>query len=273
MGERVGQEIAESDGEQKDVKSAAAKDRAAEKKRCRAAALSRRDSMTAQQRRDCSDRIIENLTNQSCYQNADAVLTYISFRSEVDTIPLLKQAFSDGKAVFAPKVTGKEMEFYRIFSTDDLAAGYRGILEPAGGLSFDVWITDQESQHHGSQQEKPAEAKKWTRMEKPAAAEMDEDETAFTHILICLPGSAFDKTRHRIGYGGGFYDRYLSRLLLGSENMDATAQPQALAKGTKHFRMKVMTAALAYDCQIFEEIPWEAHDMCPARIITESKII
>lgn len=273
MGERVRQETAEADKEQNGAKSAAEKERAAEKKRYRAEALARRDSMTAQQRRDCSDRIIENLTNQSCYQNADAVLTYISFRSEVDTIPLLKLAFSDGKSVFAPKVTGKEMEFYQIFSTDDLAVGYRGILEPAGGLSFDEWITDQKSQRSGGRQEKPKETRKWTRNKKLAAVEMDEMKTAFPHILICLPGSAFDKTRHRIGYGGGFYDRYLSRLLPGIESMAAAAQPQAVTNEAKHFRMKVTTAALAYDCQIFEEIPWEMHDMCPARIITETKII
>lgn len=226
-----------------------------EKKRLRTEALARRDGMTAQRRKDYSDRIIEKLTGLSCYQDADAVLAYVSFRSEVDTIPLIEQALAGGKAVFAPKVTGKEMAFYRIFSLDDLSAGYRGILEPSGGQSIEAWMDDWTSQCSGSQQESLAEAKetgKCMRKEKPDAAGTDDSGTAFPHILICLPGAAFDRKRHRIGYGGGFYDRYLSKFLL---------------------KMKVTTAALAYDCQIFDKIPWDAHDICPARIITQTSII
>ena len=101
-----------------------------EKKRFRTEALAARDGLTPEQRKRYSDRIIRNLIGLPCYQEADAILTYISFRSEVDTFPLTEQAFADGKAVFAPKVLGKEMAFYRIFSRDDLAAGYQGILEP-----------------------------------------------------------------------------------------------------------------------------------------------
>lgn len=248
------------------MRLAGAEEQAAEKKRLRAAALEKRDSLTAQQRRRNSDSIIKKLTGLPCYRDADAVLTYISFRSEVDTMPLTEQAFADGKAVFAPKVTGKEMEFYRIFSLDDLSAGYRGIMEPAGGLSFGEWMNDQIGQCFGSQQESLAEAKeagKRMRKEKPDAEGTGDSTTAFTHILICMPGAAFDKERHRIGYGGGFYDRYVSRLLQKSEHMDAAG----------HSQVKVTTAALAYDCQIFEEIPWEAHDIRPARIITETDMI
>lgn len=190
-----------------------------EKKRFRKEALAARDSLTPEQRKCYSDKIIRNLIGLPCYQEADAILTYISFRSEVDTFPLLERAFADGKAVFAPKVLGKEMAFYRIFSKDDLAAGYQGILEPAGGQSFEMWGNDQMSQH----------------------------------ILICLPGAAFDRSCHRIGYGGGFYDKYLGD----------TVCPQ----------MKYVTAALSFNCQIFEEIPWEAHDFRPEQIITETEII
>lgn len=216
MDERVKREAVQSEKEQRCAMAATAKERAAEKKRFRVAALAARDSLTPEQRKSYSDRIIKNLTSLSCYQNADAILTYISFRSEVDTFLLLERALADGKAVFAPKVIGKEMDFYRIFSADDLSAGYQGILEPAGGQLFAEWNADYTSQYG----------------------------------LICLPGAAFDRACHRIGYGGGFYDRYLHDL-----------------------QMRFVTAALAYDCQIFEEIPWETHDICPERIITETEII
>lgn len=221
------------------MRLAGAEEQVAEKKRLRAAALAKRDSLTVQQRKNYSVSITKNLTNLSCYQEADAVLTYVSFRSEADTFSMAEQALADGKAVFAPKVTGKEMEFYRFFSTNDLAAGYRGILEPAGGLSFDEWMGDRVSQR----------------------------------VLICMPGAAFDRARHRIGYGGGFYDRYLCKLLQESENIDAAAQTQAGTYGAGHLRMKVTTAALAYDCQIFEKIPWEPHDVCPMCVVTEKEIL
>ncbi len=221
------------------MRLAGAEEQAAEKKRLRAAALAKRDSLTAQQRNNYSVSITKNLTSLFCYREADAVLTYISFRSEVDTIPLIERAFADGKAVFAPKVYGKEMEFYRIFSQSDLAAGYRGILEPAGGLSLDEWMGDQSSQK----------------------------------ILICMPGTAFDRARHRIGYGGGFYDRYLSRLLHQKEDVEASAYTQTGADMEEHPQLKFSTAALAYDCQIFEEIPWESHDIRPMCVVTEKEIL
>lgn len=205
-----------------------------EKKKIRAQGLKRRDSLTREQREDAGRRIIDELTKLPCYENADAVLTYISFRGEVDTFPLIERAFADGKAVFAPKVAGRGMEFYRIFSVDDLAEGYRGILEPRDGISYTDWISQKR-------------------------------EKELSRALICLPGAAFDRARHRIGYGGGFYDRYLNGRLQESENAEAAARRLAGAEFT--------TAALAFDCQIFEEIPWEAHDFRSERIVTEREIL
>lgn len=187
-----------------------------DKKQVRALALARRDSLTGKQRRSGSDRIVEQLTKLSCYREADALLTYVSFRSEVDTFPLIHRALAEGKAVFTPRVSGRDMEFYRIASVGDLREGYRGILEPQGTDSYVDWVGQS--------------------------------------ALICLPGAAFDRNRHRIGYGGGFYDRYLWKL-------------------QERRNDKISTAALTFACQIFEEIPWEAHDICPSCIITEKEII
>lgn len=190
------------------------------KKEIRREALKRRDSLTKEQRRKAGGKIFEKLTTMSCYQEADVLLAYVSFRSEVDTYSLIRRALAEGKAVFAPKVLGRDMEFFRILSVDDLQKGYQGIWEPTGHLSYNDYISQ-----FGSLQ-----------------------------TLVCLPGAAFDRNRHRIGYGGGFYDRYLSKM---KDSPTGTAA----------------TAALAFDCQIFEEIPRETYDVCPAYIVTEREII
>lgn len=246
-------------------------ERTAAKKRFRAAALVKRDSLTPQQRNRYSDRIIKKLRSLPCYREADAILTYISFRSEVNTFPLLEQAFADGKAVFAPKVLGKEMAFYRIFSKADLTAGYQGILEPAGGQRFETWMDDQVSQQKSPWQGKLLRT-----------GETKTCKAVVPSVLICLPGAAFDRSCHRIGYGGGFYDRYLDRLLQDKDNIGAgtflqtktdAALPAQEGTDIACPQMKYFTAGLSFNCQIFEEIPWEAHDICPMCVVTERNIL
>lgn len=233
-----------------------------EKRQFRATALERRDSLTTAQRKDYSGRILKNLTSLPCYQDADAILTYVSFRSEVDTFPLIETALADGKAVFAPKVLGKEMEFYRIFSVKDLESGYMGILEPMGGHSIAAWIGDRMGQQQNCPHDRLLNVGE-------AAAFLETVPSA----LVCMPGAAFDRTCHRIGYGGGFYDRYLSRILHQTEKTDVSAYTQTGADMEEHPQLKVSTAALAYDCQIFEEIPWKSHDIRPMCVVTEKEIL
>ncbi len=66
-------------------------------------------------------------------------------------------------------------------------------------------------------------------------------------VLIVLPGAVFDKKRHRIGYGGGFYDRYLEQ------------HPQ------------MQTLAVCFEEQVMEEVPFALHDIRPAIIVTDQK--
>lgn len=68
------------------------------------------------------------------------------------------------------------------------------------------------------------------------------------HVLVIMPGSVFDKNRNRIGYGGGFYDKYLSR-------------------HSQHYTM-----AIAFQLQVLESIPAEVYDIRPQIIITEEEI-
>lgn len=197
------------------------------KREVRERALALRDALLPTERAAYSKEIIDKITHLDCYRNAAALLVYVSFRSEVETGMLIEKALLDKKAVFAPVVSGREMEFFRITSFNELKSGYQGILEPA--------------------QETEASYMTWMR----------QRETASKKTLLCMPGAAFDKRRNRIGYGGGYYDRYLSALSAERE------------KRTEN----IETIALAFSCQIFAEIPREPHDLRPDRIVTEQEII
>ncbi len=197
------------------------------KREWRARGLSLRDALSPAERMTYSREIIEKVICLDCYRNAAALLTYMNFRSEVETGMLIETALTDRKMVFAPAVSGQEMEFFRIRSLTELKSGYRGILEPPqeAEASYQVW------------------------------AGQRENATAGT--LVCMPGAAFDRERNRIGYGGGYYDRYLSALLTGQ------------GEG----RRNVETIALAFSCQILAGIPGEPHDLQPGKIVTEREII
>lgn len=198
------------------------------KRDVRKSALTLRDSISADDKVQYDAEIRKNVTGMAEYREAETILAYVSYKSEVDTTLLIEQALKDGKAVFAPKVADREMEFWKLTSLEDLREGYKGIREPIQGISFFEWI----------------KAGK---------------------VMMWMPGAAFDKDRHRIGYGGGFYDRYLSRLAGNVEN----------AAETRNLMGQVcfITVALAYSCQVLEQIPYEEHDRKPDLIITEQGII
>ena len=105
------------------------------------------------------------------YQDARTIYFYLPYNQEVRTVPMILKALEDGKKVAVPKVYGDEMKFIEIENMDGIEEGYMGIPEP--------------------------------KADGPVA----EDRTA----LILMPGLAFDREGHRIGYGGGFYDKFLSR--------------------------------------------------------------
>ena len=154
--------------------------------------------------------IIDRLKKSDIYKKSENVFLYMSYNREVDTYMLLSQCFMDGKKVYAPKVLSKtDMEFYCLSDVNDLESGYMGIMEPS-----------------------------------------DSCEKANTRDgLFIMPGLAFDYDFHRIGYGGGFYDRYLSE--------DNT----------------FIKAALAFDFQLLESIPYEEHDLKPDYIVTQTQFI
>lgn len=168
-----------------------------------------RANMTRTERFEKSMRIFEQLITVPEFKRADRIYTYVSMDNEIDTIMLIDYSLSLEKRVFVPRVSGRDMEFYEISDISELSPGYMGIYEP------DI-----------------------------NGKEPDYSRTGF----MCMPGLAFDKSYNRIGYGGGFYDRYLS-----VEN-------------------KLYKAALAYEAQLLESIPTQDGDVRPDMIVTEESI-
>ena len=184
------------------------------KKRLRKEILGKRDALPEEKREQFSAMIRETLRAFPEYSECEALFAFVSFGSEVDTHTLIRQAFADGKSVYCPKVTGEDMIFYKISSFNDLIPGYRGILEPKEGLeSFKNWKQKN---------------------------------------LLFMPGSVFDKERNRMGYGKGFYDRFLEEC--------------------RQQKRSFVTVALAFSLQVVDAIPVEEHDVKPDYLITEKEI-
>ncbi len=134
-------------------------------------ALAARDSLSPAQRSLKSRQIEERLFSLPEFKSAHAVMFFASFRSEVDTIPMIRRALGDGKRVILPKVIGHELELFEIRNIDsDVSPGAWGIPEPCGS----------------------------------APVKLDEVD------VIIVPGAAFDERGNRLGYGAGFYDKLLS---------------------------------------------------------------
>lgn len=130
-----------------------------------------RDGLSLEERRTKSGEIGSRLFRLPEFIAASTILFFASFRSEVDTVPMIRQALAEGKRVVLPKVKGKDLALFEIKEFDkDVSAGAWGILEPHE--------TD------------------------PVALESVD--------LIIVPGLAFDERGNRLGYGAGFYDKLLA---------------------------------------------------------------
>lgn len=184
-----------------------------DKKVFRKAMLAKRDAIPCENRIEADRVRNERTRNWDAYKNAELLLFYVSYRSEADTIQLIKSALDAGRNVTVPKVEGTEMVFYRIADFSQLVEGYRGILEPD------------------------------TERTEAITGELQKS------TLLFVPGCAFDEKGGRMGYGGGFYDRFME----------------------KH--PEVRRVALAYEEQLVEEVPREVHDKLVDFIVTEKRMV
>lgn len=174
--------------------------------------LKRRDAISVKKCTADSASILHRLLTHPWFVRAERICTYISHGSEVDTLTLCGLCLEMGKAVYCPRVLDEgRMEFYRIASLEELEEGYRGIKEPP--------------------------------MSEPLDGREEDG-----NLLMIMPLVGFDPEGNRLGYGGGFYDRYLAD------------KPQ------------IKTIALAFDEQCFKEgLPTEEFDVRPGQILTPDR--
>ena len=181
------------------------------KRQLRYGILKKRDEIPYSEVLAATRAVREHVRSWSVFRDAECVCSYISIRSEMPTPGIILRALEGGKKVIVPKVFGDSLRFFEIRSlTDDLERGTFGVLEPVV-----------------------------SRCAEASAAEAQ---------LCLIPGVVFDERGNRIGYGKGYYDRFLTGL-----------------------PASVHTLGMAYDCQVLEEIPCGATDVPVRHLVTPSR--
>lgn len=191
------------------------------KKELRREVLVRRDAMSQQVCIEKSGMIADKVIRMPEFQKSNKILLYAPIRNEVETKEIREEAKCLKKEIFYPRVLGKEMKFYRVGESTEFETSPYGICEP-----------------------------------KPELAELFVPEKE-DMIFVLVPGVVFDEAGSRIGYGGGYYDKYLQWL---EEEISVD---------------NICKVAIAYDCQLVEEgrIKKETHDVAMDFIVTETRLL
>ena len=168
-----------------------------DKRELRAMIREKKRAMSTEDIAEKSRRLGALFADSEAYRQASSIYGYLPYNQEVRTEPMLQRALDDGKRVAVPKVYGDEMRFIWLTDLGQVERGYCGIPEPVA--------------------------------DGPEA----DDETA----LVLMPGLAFDPAGNRMGYGGGYYDKFLAR------------EPHH------------PTVALCYDFQVLERLEPQDHDI------------
>ena len=168
-----------------------------DKKILRQTIRQKKREMTEEQIVAAGLRLAEKFCATEQYRNARTIYGYLPYNQEVRTVPMLEQALADGKRVAVPKVYGDEMKFIYMTDLSLVEKSDMGIPEPV------------------------------------ADGPEGDDPTA----LVLMPGLAFTVNGDRMGYGGGYYDKFLAR------------EPEH------------PTVALCYEFQMVESLPTQDHDI------------
>lgn len=148
--------------------------------------------------------ICNQIKHDDLFLMSDSICIYMPINNEVDLTYLIDDCLKADKKVYIPKITNGIMDFYLYEGEDKLIDGYYNIKEPTGNKILSY------------------------------------DEKT----LVIMPGVAFSKNGVRLGYGGGYYDTFLS----------------------KHTYVK--TIAVCYNEQLADKLPYEKHDIKPQKIIS-----
>lgn len=162
-----------------------------------------------------SSIITQKILALDCIKKAKNIMLYLDFNNEVKTDELIVKLISLGKTVSSPITIKEEKKLIPsqiIDLKDGVKIGAYGIREPKPECSPEVEVKDID--------------------------------------VVIVPAVAYDKDCYRLGYGGGFYDRFIERL-----------------------REDAITVGIAFDLQIFDSVPKEDHDAQLDYIITESQIL
>ncbi|MDR0854518.1 MAG: hypothetical protein LBN34_09145 [Clostridiales Family XIII bacterium] len=225
-----------------------------------------------------SDKAITaNFLASEIYTKADEIFTFVSIGDEIDTLSIIEKALCDGKKVFVPftiskpsKGEGGKMKAVRICGLEDLEEKDFGLREPREDLAK----RNEEMDSPVRAGARPAQVGSGHAMTRPKAemtgvdcgsepamtrpeAGMTGVEAAMTRVVIIVPSLAVDKEGYRIGYGGGYYDRYLK------EHQENPPVPQWNFK----------TVTLQRKAFVVPTIPHEPHDQPINYIITEEGTI
>ncbi len=175
--------------------------------------LAKLAAMSDEQRHGGSVAACSRLTALEVFQHASVVMLYMPLASEVDLTPVAIRCFQTGKTVCVPLVDWKrrDMEPVEVTSFDDhvMEVDEHGLRMPRGGAPIPPNLLD----------------------------------------LVVVPGLAFDAHGHRLGRGGGYYDRFLGRL-----------------------RRTAATVGLGFDVQITDEVPVDDGDVSVDIVVTDRRV-
>lgn len=140
------------------------------KKSLRKQVLQELKSLSKEEKQSMNDWLTEQFFQHPFYKEAKTIATYLSFPHEFQTAELIEQAQKDGKEIVIPKTYPKGQMDFVVYEPEKLERNSFGLLEPQGSIT----------------------------VVQPAQID-----------LIHVPGLAFNPSSYRVGYGGGYYDRYL----------------------------------------------------------------
>ena len=176
-----------------------------------------RKNLSLEEREEKSKKIAQRLFTLPEFKEAKVVMFYFSFEGEVVTEEMINAALNMGKKIVLPVIVDRqgEMEVFQVSKTykKQLKKGIFGIME----------------------------------IKKPSIKKFNKNNIE----MVVIPGIVFDSRRQRIGFGYGYYDRFLKKL-----------------------RKEVSRVGLAYEFQVIDKIPFNRkHDINMNLVITEKRVI